>query len=216
MAPRASLCRFKHLELISLRDTLVLLILVLRDGMVRQQMVTVTQFVAQEELSRIANMLNDLLDGLSRHEIPRTIPPHPAMEEQVVEQVVDLMGQVDRLSRHEIYRYGLTHVLEEPEFAEAEQVRQVIHVLEQSDLLEAILSRVALSRRGVQIVIGGQGSWEDLRDYSLVLARYGVVEQAMGVLGVLGPIRMPYERAVSTVRYVADLMSDLLGQVYGC
>jgi heat-inducible transcriptional repressor len=215
-APRAHLCRLKHLDLISLRDPLVLLILVLQDGTVRQQTLTAAQPIAQEELSRMANKLNDLLDGLSRHEIPHAVPPLPALEEQVVEHMVDLMCQVDRLSHHEIYRYGLAHVLREPEFAEAGRARQVIHVVEQSDLLETILPQVALSRRGVQIVIGGQGRWEDLRDYSLVLARYGVVEEAMGVLGILGPIRMPYERAVSTVRYVADLMSDLLGQLYGC
>jgi heat-inducible transcriptional repressor len=214
-APRASLCRFKHLELISLHDPLVLLILVLQDGTVKQQMLTMAQPIAQEDLSRAANRLNDLLDGLSRHEIPHTVPPLPALEEQVVEHVLDMMGRVDRLSRHEIYRYGLAHVLREPEFAEAERAQQVIRMMEQSDFLENILSQVALSRRGVQIVIGGQGRWEDLRDYSLVLARYGVVEEAMGVLGILGPIRMPYERAVSTVRYVADLMSDLLGQLYG-
>jgi len=166
-------------------------------------------------LSRIANELNDLLEGRSRHEIPRAVPPFPALERQVVEHVVDLMGQVDRLSRHEIYRYGLTHVLREPEFAEAERARQVIRMLEQSDLLEIILPQVALSRRGVQVIIGGQGRWEELRDYSLILARYGVVEEAVGVLGVLGPIRMPYARAISTVRYVADLMSDLMEQLYG-
>jgi len=214
-APRAPLCRFKHLELISLRDPLVLLILVLQDGTVKQQMLTAAQPIAQEELSRIANELNDLLEGRSRHEIPRAVPPFPALERQVVEHVVDLMGQVDRLSRHEIYRYGLTHVLREPEFAEAERARQVIRMLEQSDLLEIILPQVALSRRGVQVIIGGQGRWEELRDYSLILARYGVVEEAVGVLGVLGPIRMPYARAISTVRYVADLMSDLMEQLYG-
>lgn len=214
-APRAPLCRFKRLELISLHDPLALLILVLQDGTVKQQMLTVAQPIAQEEMSRIANKLNDLLDGLSRHEVPHAVPPLSALEEQVVEHVVDLMGQVDRLIRHEIYRYGLPHVLREPEFAEAERAQQVIRMVEQSDLLETVLCQVALSRRGVQIVIGGQGHWEDLRDYSLVLARYGVVEQAMGVLGIMGPIRMPYERAVSTVRYVADLMSDLLQQRYG-
>lgn len=214
-APRPPLCRFKHLELISIRDLLVLLILVLRDGRVRQQMLTAAQPIAQEELSHIANRLNDLLAGLSRHEIPRAVPPLPALEEQVVEHVVDLMRQVDRQNGYEIYRDGLSHVLQEPEFAEVERMQRVIHMLERGGILESLLSQVALSRRGVQIVIGGQGRWEELSDYSLVLARYGVVEQAMGVLGVLGPVRMPYERAVSTVRYVADLMSDLIEQLYG-
>jgi heat-inducible transcriptional repressor len=53
-----------------------------------------------------------------------------------------------------------------------------------------------------------------LRDCSLILARYGVADQATGALGVLGPTRMPYSRAISAVRYVSDLMSDLVSDLY--
>jgi heat-inducible transcriptional repressor len=67
---------------------------------------------------------------------------------------------------------------------------------------------------GVQVVIGGEGRWRELRDCSLILARYGVADQATGALGVLGPTRMPYSRAISAVRYVSDLMSDLVSDLY--
>jgi heat-inducible transcriptional repressor len=63
---------------------------------------------------------------------------------------------------------------------------------------------------GIQVVIGGEGAWEELRDCSMVLARYGAPGFATGALGVLGPTRMPYGRTISAVRYVAGLMSDLV------
>ena len=67
---------------------------------------------------------------------------------------------------------------------------------------------------GVQIVIGGDDRWHDMQDVSLILARYGVVDEAMGIVGVLGPLRMPYGRAISTVRYVASVMDGLVEWIY--
>jgi heat-inducible transcriptional repressor len=67
---------------------------------------------------------------------------------------------------------------------------------------------------GVQVVIGGEGAWEELKDCSMVLARYGAPGFATGALGVLGPIRMAYGRTISAVRYVAGLMSDLVVDAY--
>jgi heat-inducible transcriptional repressor len=67
---------------------------------------------------------------------------------------------------------------------------------------------------GVQVVIGGDNDWVELKDFSMVLARYGVAGYATGAIGVLGPQRMSYGRAISTVRYVAGLMSDLMYEIY--
>jgi heat-inducible transcriptional repressor len=59
-------------------------------------------------------------------------------------------------------------------------------------------------------LIGGEGTWEELKECSMVLARYGTPGLATGTLGVLGPMRMPYGRTISTVRFVAGLLSDLV------
>jgi heat-inducible transcriptional repressor len=67
---------------------------------------------------------------------------------------------------------------------------------------------------GVQVVIGGDNAWQELKDCSMVLARYGVTGYATGAMGILGPQRMAYGRVISTVRYVAGLMSDLMYEIY--
>jgi heat-inducible transcriptional repressor len=67
----------------------------------------------------------------------------------------------------------------------------------------------------VRVIIGGEGRWEALREMSLLLSRYGLHGGPTGVLGVLGPLRMPYGRAISTLRYVSGLMSELLADWYG-
>ena len=63
---------------------------------------------------------------------------------------------------------------------------------------------------GLQVLIGGEGGWEELRQCSMVVARYGAPGFATGALGVLGPMRMSYARTIPTVRFVAALLSDLV------
>jgi heat-inducible transcriptional repressor len=103
-------------------------------------------------------------------------------------------------------------VLAEPEFAEVEVARKALRILEERSFLEDLLTRTVLTTNvgGVQVLIGGEGTWEELRDCSMVLARYGAPGLATGTLGVLGPIRMAYGRTISTVRFVAGLLSDLV------
>ncbi|HEY3289730.1 MAG TPA: HrcA family transcriptional regulator, partial [Anaerolineae bacterium] len=112
----------------------------------------------------------------------------------------------------EIFRDGLTELLRQPEFTSQNDARALVNAMEEPNLLR----HVSTSRVGtVQVVIGGEGRWRELSSCSVVLARYGVEGFATGTLGVLGPTRMPYGRAISAVRYVADLMSDMVNDIYG-
>jgi heat-inducible transcriptional repressor len=127
-----------------------------------------------------------------------------------------MMGRWDGRARSEIYRDGLINILQQPEFAEGQSARQVFGLLEESSFLEAVLADVlAPTAGGVQVIIGGEGPWKELSDCSLVLSCYGVSSRATGDLGVLGPRRMSYGRAISAVRYVSNLMSELIHELYG-
>nr|HPL29839.1 heat-inducible transcriptional repressor HrcA [Anaerolineae bacterium] len=188
-APRAPQARFKHVEMISLSDVTALLILVFQDGSIRQQMMLLPAPIAQDELSQVSNRLNGLLGSANEVEIrlgPIANTPLSALERSVVERTLEALQQLDERSEREMHRDGLLNVLRQPEFAEVDKLRQVVEVLEQRSLLEAIIAE-ALWANGVQVIIGGEGRWEDFGDYSLVLSPYGVRGEANGVVGVLGP-----------------------------
>jgi heat-inducible transcriptional repressor len=114
----------------------------------------------------------------------------------------------------EIYTDGLTNVLGEPEFAETDEARWAMRLFEERSTLQGLLARASThsSVGGLQVLIGGEGGWEELRQCSMVLARYGVPGLATGTLGVLGPMRMSYARTIPTVRYVAGLLSNLVNE----
>jgi heat-inducible transcriptional repressor len=209
-------CFFKHLELISIRDSLALVVLVLQRGAVKQRVLTLSRPLSQEELSRVAAHLNEHFDGLTADEVMAQVVRLTPLEAQVGELVAGMMGRSDEPARSEVYRNGLTNILQQPEFAEGQSARQVFGLLEERSFLETVLADVLTpAAGGVQVIIGGEGPWEELSDCSLVLSRYGVVSHATGDLGVLGPRRMPYGRAISAVRYVSNLMSELIHELYG-
>ena len=217
-APRATLSRFRHIELISIHETLCLMILVLQDSSISQEMLSRASAVSQTRLSELSNELNALLDRRSIQEIEESTNPElldlSGLARIVLARVLQIMRLSDRRSIQEVYRDGLVNVLDEPEFGDADKFRQVMAILEQRSVLESILART-LNANGVQIIIGGEGPYQEIYDVSLVLSPYGIRGKASGVLGVLGPTRMRYGRAISTVRYVSRLMDSLVDDVYG-
>ncbi|MCC7448106.1 MAG: heat-inducible transcription repressor HrcA [Anaerolineae bacterium] len=212
-APRGYSSQFKHLELISTQGRLVLMVLVLYGGDVRQQMLTLADTLSQEALSATARRLNALCDGLTSEQIPAK-GGESALEREVLDVIADVLAETDHKQHAVAYREGLSDVL--PEFTESEAAQQVLRLMEGQSLLPAILSEVTDPHIGhVRVVIAGEGRWNEIRHLSMVLSRYGVSGQVSGTMAVLGPTRMRYGRAISAVRYVAGLMSHLLIDVYG-
>lgn len=213
-APKSSRCHLKHLELISIRDQLILLVLVLQEGTLKQQILTLDTATTQDELARSARQLTDLWTGLDAYGIMATPPSPDTMTTRVKEVILETMRRVDARASSDIYRDGLLNVLNQPDFSSREGVQQVIRALEERWLVEELVSET-LQRGGIQIIIGGEGKWEELSEVGIVLARYGAGDEVTGAMGVLGPVRMAYGRAVSVVQYMSQLMSDLLSDVYG-
>jgi heat-inducible transcriptional repressor len=104
-------------------------------------------------------------------------------------------------------------ILEAPEFAEGDNVRRIVQVFEEHSVLEQVVDQYG-DVEDIHVVISGDGRFAELRDISLVLARYGVMDRATGLLGVMGPRRMLYGRTMSAVRFVAALMSEMVDEIY--
>ncbi|MER3544835.1 MAG: heat-inducible transcription repressor HrcA [Chloroflexota bacterium] len=214
--PHVARSRFKHVELIATHGRMVLLVLVLQGGEVREQMLTLDEPVDQSTLRLTADYLNEICADRTASEIEARLGPLPALEHDVARAVVAMMRQVDARTISLVYHDGLTHILSEPEFRHSEAARAALQLLEERNLLEDILNEaLGPTVGGVKVLIGGEGRWEQLRACSIVLARYGISGYATGALGVLGPTRMAYGRAISAVRYVAGLLNDLVYEMYG-
>jgi heat-inducible transcriptional repressor len=213
-APKSDRCYLKHLELISIQDEVVLLILVLQSGTVKQQILTLNTPMRQEELHMLARRLTDLWARAGATKIAATAAGLSGLAAEVAVVVSDTMQRIDARHSSDIYHDGLLNMLHQPEFRQQTGVQQVIRALEERRLVEQLIDKV-MQDGGVQIIIGGEGQWDELSDIGIVLGRYGVGDSITGAMGVVGPVRMTYGRAVSIVRYMSHLMSNLLSDLYG-
>jgi heat-inducible transcriptional repressor len=209
-APRPLQNRFRHLQLISTQGRLALLVLVLFGGEVKQQMLTLAEPLPQARLSAAADRLNQLFDGLTQGAIAaRMSQISDQLELEVARLTLDILRRADGRAISDFHRDGLANILED------EGARQAVRVLEERSLLSTVLSEtLPLEMTGVQVVIGGDGRWEELKDCAIIVSRYGMERQLAGVVAVVGPTRMPYGRNISAVRYVANLMSGFVYDYY--
>ncbi|MGD2144769.1 MAG: heat-inducible transcriptional repressor HrcA [Anaerolineae bacterium] len=214
-APQSERSRYKHLQLISTQGLGVLLVLVLQGGTVKQRMLTLAEPLTQEELSDASDWLNQACFGLTAAEIEDDLDRFRSLETDVARLVSEIMHHVDARSAGPIYSDGLSEVLQQPEFSEGEKAQELVQVIEERSFLRAVMEEVLGPDVGnVRVLVGGEGRWDRLRACSLVLTRYGVSDFSTGALGVVGPTRMLYGRAISAVRFVAGLLSELVHETY--
>jgi heat-inducible transcriptional repressor len=212
-APHTDKAKYKHVELISTQGRQVLMVLVLVGGEVSQQILTLAEPVSQERLSQTAARLNKLLAGLAVDAMASLPARSDALDQDIFSLILQDFRRATKRVSGEIYTDGLSNVLAEPEFAESEEARRALRIFGERSTLQDLIARTSTNNiGGLQVFIGGEGGWEELRQCSMVIARYGVPGLATGTLGVLGPMRMSYARTIPTVRYVAGLLSDLVNE----
>ena len=195
----------------------VMMVLVLIGGEVSQQLLTLAEPVSQERLSQTAARLNAVLAGHSLGEIAALPARTDALEQDILMLILPELRRGAASLFGEIYTDGLSNVFSEPEFAESDSARRALKLLEERSTLRDLLARTTLNSAvgGLQVLIGREGGWEELRQCSMVLARYGVPGFATGALGVIGPMRMSYAKTIPTVRFVAGLLSGLVNDRIG-
>jgi heat-inducible transcriptional repressor len=217
-APRSAEVRLRHLEVIAIQSSIALLIVVLQDGTVLQEMVTLAEPETQEDLSILADHLSAQLRGFTTAQVEARVAELPSLEAQIAGLTGHLLRRGEQ-QHAQIFHAGLADMIRQPEFLNPrhgepaamhnERLSQMVDFLHQGLALQRLLSDLP-GPADVQIVIGGETAAQGLQDYSFVLARYGHEGDGSGFLGVVGPTRMEYPRAVALVRYMTDLMTDLV------
>ncbi len=211
-APRTGTARLRHFEMISLQPRLALLILVMQEGAVRQMMLHLPHDCEQTQLSRLADTLVPVVRGLGAEEIePRIIGATPLASFVLSQLAVGLRG-VGSVERTQIRHSGIENILGQPEFA-GEDAQSVLDLLRGGAFLAAVLPQLSIGR-DMQVFIGDENPSSALRRFGVVMATYGIDGEVAGILGVIGPTRMSYWRSISSVRYMATLISDLLHDLY--
>ena len=217
--PRSA--HIRRIDLVAINERMASLILVLREGAIKQSLVNVAddESIDQATLNEVAAILNERLSGLTAdraESVLARLPTEeriPGLARRVGERVARIVREYDADAIEEVFSDGLLNVMDAPEFAQSDKLRRVFSALENRSYLGQLIGDVADAGR-IQIYIGHENRPVEMRDVSLVLAPYGRRGRAIGVVGVLGPTRMSYPQAIGTVRFVSGLMNELVDHLY--
>lgn len=216
LAPSVSLARVKRLDLLSMAARRALFVLITESGQVVNRHIELPEDTAPERLAALERSLNAALVGKRADEIrplsealTQAAEPTDDAADTIMSQVIDeILDALDEADRDRLFHIGVPALLAQPEFHDADRARPIIETIEDGLALLDTLGD-ALANRALTVSIGHENRRSELGSVSVVATHYGV-SGGDGVIAVIGPTRMHYERAITTLRDVAEGLSETL------
>ncbi len=217
VGPRLDSILLQKLELVRLSSERLVLVLSLQGGAVRTIFVEISEQIADNALAEVSMVLNERLSGLTLSEIRSSLAARlrDANSAQGGRELLNIFVQEgdsifdDPLKRDESLVLGQTSVLaEQPEFASGEKMRRLLALTESNEHLTELLRRRHVNP-GLSITIGNEHGDPRFENFTIVTSEYRA-GSLTGVIGVIGPTRMPYEKVIAVVTHASRLVSDLL------
>ena len=216
VSPDHTRAALKHIEFISLAPRRILAILVDNSGAIHNRVADTSEELTQEELDQVGRFLVAGYRGKTLPEIREALlekmKEEKARFDTLLSRAISLGTQFLRAQEEadkQVYVQGTSNMLHQPDIVDMEEMRRIFETFEQKGRLVKILDEVVGSE-GLRVIIGSEHSDPTLAHLALVASPYRVSEQSTGVLGVLGPTRMEYSRAIALVDYISKLLSRIL------
>ncbi len=203
-----------HIECIRLNARKALLVMVPDTGIVQNRVIALDESITQDELNKISRFLNDHFAGMAFSEIRRRILSMMKQEKSMYDSLIKQALQVSKDAfkeekKGELYVGGASNIVNQPEFADFNKLRDIFKAFEEKSKIVKILNECLIDRE-MNISIGSENTVPDLHEISFVTSTYKKESQVMGALGVVGPVRMPYPKIMSLVKYTAKTLSRFL------
>ena len=217
LMPKPDFTVVKHIEIISLTSNDVLFIIVTRTGIVIHKKVKLSSSINQDDLYKYSRFLTAELSGYSLVEIRQSLINQLRTITDVETSVRDAALDITELAlkdeqEPDIYVDGIENLLHIPDIVEAEKLHEIVRFIEQKDTLRKIMEDLR-QKEGVFTLIG-----EEIKDIaipccSIIASSYKIGNSPVGVVGIIGPTRMDYEKVVPLVDYTGKVVSNFLTQM---
>jgi heat-inducible transcriptional repressor len=204
--------RLKQIRFMKLPDNRILVVLVSTSNLVHDKVITVDEDLTQDELNRTARYLNAEFEGKSlvaiRTEIVALLKQEKAMCDSVVRNAIVLCErslQDEDAANAEVFLDGAWNILSQPEFASAENIRELFRTFEEKSRLVKILNECIADGAqpgDVWVRIGHENAVSSMQHCALITTSYCVGSDLSGALGVVGPTRIEYGRMMAVVNYL--------------
>ena len=218
MLPRQEVAALRQVEFLPLSNRQVLVILVLNESEVQNRIIHTTRDYSPAELQQIANYLTQLCAGQdlrqARERLLCEMDEARSTMNQMMADAIEMAAQAFTTegTKDDYLIDGQTNLMSYADMGDMERLRKLFEAFNQKRDILQLLDQ-SLHAGGVQIFIGEESGYEALGDCSVVSAPYKVDDEIIGVLGVIGPTRMAYDRVIPIVDMTAKLLGSSLNQL---
>ncbi len=219
MLPRRKHTQLRKIEFLPLSQNRVLAILVINECEVENRILNTRRNHTADELQKVSNYLNSMFSGIDLKTVRKQLVNElkSAREEvnEFMETLVDVADQLfpdnqtDEIQPDELLVAGKTNLVSFQEMADTDKLKQLFEVFKQKQTILEVLDQCLLAHQ-MKIYIGGESGKQELDDCSIITAPYEVDGEFLGVLGVIGPMRMKYQKVIPVVDITAKILGSAL------
>jgi heat-inducible transcriptional repressor len=216
-APQLNSATIRHVEVLSLQPQVVMVVLITSAGGVWKMLTTFQRAVDPGLVAWAGEYLNERLIG--RGLGARTLRKHlsdptlPATERLFLDRLAEAFTTLASEEQEVLYVEGTAHLFSEGQLQDVSQINELMGMLERRVSLLRML-RESLSGPDVYVRIGGENENPAMRSMAMVASGYGVAQRKLGAVSVIGPVRMDYASAITTVREAASELSRFVEDAY--
>jgi len=215
MSPNPNITTLKRIELFSHRANKVAAIIFTDDGLIKNNIISIELNITQKDLNRIAGYLNSEFSGCTFDEIRRKVLQEMSREkmlcDSLISRAINICWEAFFSSNSDLFITGLSDVLELPDFSDLQKIKELSRAVEDKHTIIKILDKL-LGSDGVQIIIGSENTMGEMKKLSLVVSTCKEYDRPVGVIGIIGPTRMDYPKAISIVDTTAKFISRMLAE----
>jgi heat-inducible transcriptional repressor len=215
MSPRLDMAILQKIELIKFKSDQIAAIIVTDEGLIKNNIISLDSEISQRYLNRITNYLNDEFVGLTLDEIKVRIFKEMEQDKSKCDRLIVKAMKICRkafsFSHSDLFISGLSEVLDLPDFADLKKIRELSRAIEDKHTIIKLLNKV-IESDGVQILIGSENSMDDMKKLSVIVSPCRDDERPIGLVGIIGPTRMDYEKAICIVDATAKYITKILAE----
>lgn len=211
--PKSNQSKIRHLELVYLNNSMGMLIVVLDHAKITKRIIKLSSNLTRSTFDSAFNKVKDICIGLRKKQLTKLIKSDMLnLENLLLREIFSIMNREEREAGSDHYLYGLKNILAQPEFADRSKGYSIVEAVEDGRLAEAVVSQSP--KLGVlEIRIGRENKGDFLWPLSVIMTEYGIVGESVGFLGVIGPTRMDYTKAITIVDEASKVMSKMVEEV---
>ena len=215
-APAVRQNKIKFIQISQVDENNVLAVIVMEGNLIRNKVIPVEEPLDSENLLKLNMLLNTNLCGLPVENITlgliEAIKKNAGIHTEIVSDVFDAAAEFVHAEEDlKIYTSGATNIFKYPELADHQRASELIGNFEEKQALSSIVQETLSgeSETGIQVYIGDENPVAGMRDCSVVTATYELGDGMKGTVGIIGPKRMDYERAVNALQTIMQQLDDL-------